>query len=165
MAVLDRAMRSDEPAMASEDQEFVLTHVDGIEFMGFCNHYKLPHYVTFQSDLDRLRQARISRAERKDHAPQVSQGYSLLFKSDNTYARDFNQDDIPVVLGSVKVSGNVIIVNDDSGGRYSCVDSTTGQVVSGSYTYVISGNTPTFNLFHDPCSDRAAFLCLTYLRQ
>jgi alpha-D-ribose 1-methylphosphonate 5-triphosphate synthase subunit PhnI len=23
--------------------------------MGFCNHYKLPHYVTFQSELDRLR--------------------------------------------------------------------------------------------------------------
>jgi alpha-D-ribose 1-methylphosphonate 5-triphosphate synthase subunit PhnI len=69
MAVLDRAMRSDEPAMASEDQEFVLTHVDGIESMGFCNHYKLPHYVTFQSDLDRIRQARISCAERKHHAP------------------------------------------------------------------------------------------------
>jgi len=57
MAVLDRAMRSKEPTMASENQEFVLTHVDGIESLGFCNHYKLPHYVTFQSDLDRLRQA------------------------------------------------------------------------------------------------------------
>jgi hypothetical protein len=95
----------------------------------------------------------------------VSGGYSLLFKSDNTYARDFNQDDIPVVLGSAKVSGNVIIVTDDSGGRYSCVDSVTGQVVSGSYTYVTSGNTLTFNLFHDPCSDRAAFLGLAYRRQ
>jgi alpha-D-ribose 1-methylphosphonate 5-triphosphate synthase subunit PhnI len=55
MAVLDRAMASEEPAAPSEDQEFVLTHVDGIESMGFCNHYKLPHYVTFQSELDRLR--------------------------------------------------------------------------------------------------------------
>jgi len=54
MAVLDRAFGS-EPAAPSEDQEFVLTHVDGIESMGFCNHYKLPHYVTFQSELDRLR--------------------------------------------------------------------------------------------------------------
>lgn len=55
MAVLDRAMATDEPAAPSEDPEFVLTHIDGIESMGFCNHYKLPHYVTFQSELDRLR--------------------------------------------------------------------------------------------------------------
>lgn len=58
MAVLDRAMGAAEPQAPSEDQEFVLTHVDGIESMGFCNHYKLPHYVTFQSDLDRLRRLR-----------------------------------------------------------------------------------------------------------
>ncbi len=55
MAVLDRAISTGAPAAPSEDQEFVLTHVDGIESMGFCNHYKLPHYVTFQSELDRLR--------------------------------------------------------------------------------------------------------------
>ncbi len=55
MAVLDRAMQVLEPKMPSEDQEFVLSHIDGIESMGFCTHYKLPHYVTFQSDLDRLR--------------------------------------------------------------------------------------------------------------
>ncbi len=57
MAVLDRAMQAPEPASPSEDQEFVLSHIDGIESMGFCTHYKLPHYVTFQSDLDRLRRA------------------------------------------------------------------------------------------------------------
>jgi alpha-D-ribose 1-methylphosphonate 5-triphosphate synthase subunit PhnI len=56
MAVLDRAMAAEEPTSPSEDPEFVLTHIDGIEATGFCNHYKLPHYVTFQSDLDRLRQ-------------------------------------------------------------------------------------------------------------
>lgn len=57
MAVLDRAMKSTSKStyMPSADQEFVLSHVDGIESMGFCIHYKLPHYVTFQSDLDRLR--------------------------------------------------------------------------------------------------------------
>lgn len=55
MAVLDRAIGTKDPESPSEDQEFVLTHVDGIESMGFCNHYKLPHYVTFQSELDRLR--------------------------------------------------------------------------------------------------------------
>lgn len=61
MAVLDRAMGTEEPQAPSEDQEFVLTHIDGIESMGFCNHYKLPHYVTFQSDLDRLRKIQSGR--------------------------------------------------------------------------------------------------------
>jgi len=61
MAVLDRALQkgakrgADNP---SEDAEFVLLHIDGIESMGFATHYKMPHYVTFQSDLDRLRKAR-----------------------------------------------------------------------------------------------------------
>jgi alpha-D-ribose 1-methylphosphonate 5-triphosphate synthase subunit PhnI len=58
MAILDRAMQTEEPKMVSENQEFVLSHIDGIESMGFCNHWKLPHYVTFQSDLDRLRKAK-----------------------------------------------------------------------------------------------------------
>jgi len=55
MAVLDRAMQTSQPKSASEDQEFVLSHIDGIESVGFCNHYKLPHYVSFQSALDRVR--------------------------------------------------------------------------------------------------------------
>ena len=58
MAVLDRAMQTKKPEMPSENQEFVLSHIDGIESMGFCSHYKLPHYVTFQSDLDRLRKVK-----------------------------------------------------------------------------------------------------------
>lgn len=57
MAVLDRAIQTDEPSAACEDQEFVLLHTDGVESVGFCNHFKLPHYVTFQSALDRLRKA------------------------------------------------------------------------------------------------------------
>ena len=57
MAVLDRSIQAEEPKAPSEDQEFVLMHVDGVESMGFCNHFKLPHYVTFQSELDRLRRA------------------------------------------------------------------------------------------------------------
>lgn len=58
MAILDRALQQgqvDGPKNPSEDPEFVLMHVDGIESMGFCTHYKMPHYVTFQSDMDRLR--------------------------------------------------------------------------------------------------------------
>jgi alpha-D-ribose 1-methylphosphonate 5-triphosphate synthase subunit PhnI len=61
MAVLDRALQKGAKSGAdnpSEDAEFVLLHIDGIESMGFATHYKMPHYVTFQSDLDRLRKAR-----------------------------------------------------------------------------------------------------------
>jgi alpha-D-ribose 1-methylphosphonate 5-triphosphate synthase subunit PhnI len=65
MAVLDRAISGAEPQAPSEDQEFVLTHVDGIESMGFCNHYKLPHYVTFQSELDRLRAVQAQAPEKR----------------------------------------------------------------------------------------------------
>ncbi|MBD2772712.1 carbon-phosphorus lyase complex subunit PhnI [Iningainema tapete] len=58
MAILDRALQKgmkQGPNHPSEDPEFVLLHIDGIESMGFASHYKMPHYVTFQSDLDRLR--------------------------------------------------------------------------------------------------------------
>lgn len=58
MGVLDRCLRSTAPSCPAEDQEFVLYHADGIESMGFANHWKLPHYVDFLSDLDRLRKAR-----------------------------------------------------------------------------------------------------------
>lgn len=61
MAILDRALQKgmrDGPQNPSEDPEFVLLHVDGVDSMGFASHYKMPHYVTFQSDLDRLRTTR-----------------------------------------------------------------------------------------------------------
>jgi alpha-D-ribose 1-methylphosphonate 5-triphosphate synthase subunit PhnI len=32
--------------------------------MGFANHFKLPHYVTFQADLHVLQNARESESER-----------------------------------------------------------------------------------------------------
>ena len=58
IAMCDRAMLSGDergPRHPAEDPEFVICHVDGIEAMGFCSHYKLPHYVTFQSDLENIR--------------------------------------------------------------------------------------------------------------
>jgi alpha-D-ribose 1-methylphosphonate 5-triphosphate synthase subunit PhnI len=61
MAVLDRALQTGAKhgaANPSQDAEFVLLHVDGIDSMGFCTHYKMPHYVTFLADMDRLRRAR-----------------------------------------------------------------------------------------------------------
>ncbi|MDR0600860.1 MAG: carbon-phosphorus lyase complex subunit PhnI, partial [Treponema sp.] len=41
-----------------ENQEFVLLHGDCLEMNGFISHLKLPHYVTFQSRLDRVRHTR-----------------------------------------------------------------------------------------------------------
>lgn len=59
MAVLDRSLQmgaAQGVKQPSQDAEFVLLHIDGIESSGFCSHYKMPHYVTFQSDMDRLRE-------------------------------------------------------------------------------------------------------------
>ena len=44
-----------EPA---EDAEFLAIALDGQEAAGFVEHLKLPHHVTFTSELDRVRQAR-----------------------------------------------------------------------------------------------------------
>lgn len=41
----------------SEDAEFLAIVLDGQEASGFVEHLKLPHYVTFTSDLDRIRTA------------------------------------------------------------------------------------------------------------
>jgi len=55
MALLDRSLAQAEAIYPAEDQEFVLSHIDGSESQGFLTHLKLPHYVMFQSGLDRLR--------------------------------------------------------------------------------------------------------------
>jgi alpha-D-ribose 1-methylphosphonate 5-triphosphate synthase subunit PhnI len=57
MGILDRAMRSPDGRSPATDQEFVLYHTEGIEAMGFTNHLKLPHYVTFQASLSNVRAA------------------------------------------------------------------------------------------------------------
>jgi alpha-D-ribose 1-methylphosphonate 5-triphosphate synthase subunit PhnI len=71
MAVLDRSLQkgmSGKPDNPSEDPEFVLLHIDGVDSMGFCTHYKMPHYVTFQSDMDRLRSTQDKAAQAKQDA-------------------------------------------------------------------------------------------------
>lgn len=40
------------------EEEFVLYHTEPVEASGFCIHFKLPHYVTFQSSLDAIRDAK-----------------------------------------------------------------------------------------------------------
>jgi alpha-D-ribose 1-methylphosphonate 5-triphosphate synthase subunit PhnI len=53
-AMLDLEMDRPEPHPA-HTEEFVVTHTDPVEASGFCIHYKLPHYVTFGSELDVMR--------------------------------------------------------------------------------------------------------------
>ena len=57
MGILDRSMRNPGNDAPANDQEFVLYHTEGIEAMGFTNHLKLPHYVTFQASLNNVRNA------------------------------------------------------------------------------------------------------------
>ncbi len=89
----------------------------------------------------------------------VSGGYSLTFKSDNTYFSGTNRDGIPEAWGSVVISGNVVIFSDSSGRKDG------GQIISGSYTYTINGNTLAFNPVLDLCPDRANMLCLSYQKR
>jgi alpha-D-ribose 1-methylphosphonate 5-triphosphate synthase subunit PhnI len=53
-SMLDMAMDLPEPH-PSHTEEYVLYHTDPVESSGFCIHYKLPHYVTFNSSLDAMR--------------------------------------------------------------------------------------------------------------
>jgi alpha-D-ribose 1-methylphosphonate 5-triphosphate synthase subunit PhnI len=67
MAVLDLALsrQAESPSThphPAEDEEFVLSHIDGIDASGLVSHLKLPHYVGFQSTLDRLRDVRNKQA-------------------------------------------------------------------------------------------------------
>lgn len=44
------------------EEEFFLYHTEPVEASGFCIHLKLPHYVTFQSSLDAMRDAKARKA-------------------------------------------------------------------------------------------------------
>lgn len=62
MSLVDRALRCDEfderPASPAQQQEFALPHGDSVEASGFVQHLKLPHYVTFESELQLIRKLR-----------------------------------------------------------------------------------------------------------
>lgn len=55
MSILDLAMHHQGHSVGGMDiaanPEIIIHHVDAVESMGFSNHFKLPHYVTFQADL------------------------------------------------------------------------------------------------------------------
>jgi alpha-D-ribose 1-methylphosphonate 5-triphosphate synthase subunit PhnI len=65
MSLVDRVLRADEfdeqVTSPAQDSEFVLSHGDNVEASGFVQHLKLPHYVTFESELQLVRQLREER--------------------------------------------------------------------------------------------------------
>ncbi|HET7792679.1 MAG TPA: carbon-phosphorus lyase complex subunit PhnI [Rhizobacter sp.] len=73
MSLVDRALRADEfdedITAPVQQQEFVLPQGDNIEASGFVQHLKLPHYVTFESELQLIRQLR----EEKDVSPSADE--------------------------------------------------------------------------------------------
>lgn len=58
MSILDQCLEHPEADFPTHDEEFVLLHIDSAESTGFISHLKLPHYVTFQSKLDSIRQVK-----------------------------------------------------------------------------------------------------------
>lgn len=60
MSLLDQCLENADSGHPSYDEEFVLLHIDSVEATGFISHLKLPHYVTFQSELDAVRRTRMN---------------------------------------------------------------------------------------------------------
>lgn len=60
MSIIDASMNIPGNSGPAADEEFVLSHCDALESSGFVEHLKLPHYVTFQSALDRVRFRRLA---------------------------------------------------------------------------------------------------------
>ncbi len=58
------------PKGSATEEEFFLYHTEGVESSGFCIHFKLPHYVTFQSSLDAMRDAKAKQAEKSEEPAQ-----------------------------------------------------------------------------------------------
>jgi alpha-D-ribose 1-methylphosphonate 5-triphosphate synthase subunit PhnI len=70
MALIDRALRgkefNEDFGSPAQDEEFVLSHADNVESVGFVSHLKLPHYVDFQSELELIRKIRKEQDERTE---------------------------------------------------------------------------------------------------
>jgi alpha-D-ribose 1-methylphosphonate 5-triphosphate synthase subunit PhnI len=70
MALIDRALRgkefNEDFCSPAQDEEFVLSHADSVESVGFVSHLKLPHYVDFQSELELIRKIRKEQNKKTD---------------------------------------------------------------------------------------------------
>lgn len=58
MGILDQCLETKDEKYPTQNEEFVLLHIDSVESSGFMSHLKLPHYVTFQSKLDSIRKTK-----------------------------------------------------------------------------------------------------------
>jgi alpha-D-ribose 1-methylphosphonate 5-triphosphate synthase subunit PhnI len=65
MGIIDLSMNLEGNSGPAADEEFVLQHCDALESSGFVEHLKMPHYVTFQSALDRVRFRRLAQLSRR----------------------------------------------------------------------------------------------------
>jgi len=76
MTILDASIQLEGTNEPAENPEFVLDTVDGMDSFGFIEHLKLPHYVTFQSTLDRIRSIRerkgVGGSERADQPDETA---------------------------------------------------------------------------------------------
>jgi alpha-D-ribose 1-methylphosphonate 5-triphosphate synthase subunit PhnI len=73
MALVDRGLRSaelgEDADAPAQQPEFVLYHCDNVEATGFVEHLKLPHYVDFQSELEKIRAVRATAAAAAQASP------------------------------------------------------------------------------------------------
>lgn len=66
MSILEKCLEAKDKKYPTQDEEFVLLHIDSVESSGFMSHLKLPHYVTFQSKLDSVRKIRTGGIENEN---------------------------------------------------------------------------------------------------
>jgi alpha-D-ribose 1-methylphosphonate 5-triphosphate synthase subunit PhnI len=92
MSILDASIQMDAADEPAENAEFVLDCVDGIDSFGFIEHLKLPHYVTFQSILDRIRAIR-ERTNPEGDAKTDDAGKSNTGADETIMAAEVNDDD------------------------------------------------------------------------
>ncbi len=72
MSILDMGLNIPGNSGPAADEEFVLQHCDAVESSGFVEHLKLPHYVTFQSQLERMRFSRFAQLSARAKAAKAS---------------------------------------------------------------------------------------------
>lgn len=92
MSILDASIQMDAADEPAENAEFVLDCVDGIDSFGFIEHLKLPHYVTFQSILDRIRAIR-ERTDSKADAKTDDAGKDGTGADETIVTAEVNDDD------------------------------------------------------------------------
>jgi alpha-D-ribose 1-methylphosphonate 5-triphosphate synthase subunit PhnI len=66
MGILDNSLETGNKEFPTQDEEFVLYHIDSVESTGFISHLKMPHYVTFQSKLDSVRKTKRNKTYSND---------------------------------------------------------------------------------------------------